>query len=427
MAATTAIDDQIIEVAKEIGKLDARAKELRQEVSSLEHSRHAREMYQQSCEHRASVTGSNTPRGPGAMADGGALVANRNDPYVEEFVDELHKHISLTKLQLESHAASVDRRRHSMLSLERSRAQHDFLSKELEQLQQTAKWRPGSNTTRDCPIVLRDEASRTKKQLLDLYCDRSALERLLLQQTKDVESLSKDVQLYHSCDDALRELRTEVAVQEQQLCSMQEEIDGLHRLLKRKDKMFDTLKHKTEHKHVKELETSKRVTQAKLSGHKEQVRSNDIAIRHRAVVIAKLSQRLELIGDALTGEEGNHSERVDAEVVEGLRRETDILTKEHTENREKLSQLDADVEDLEHRAQTLTNAARIVDDEERRRKREHDKYLKLVEGQLDAQRLEAASYLESLREEIECLKEDGGSTTTGSAAAIKNRGRRSTS
>lgn len=377
---------------KKMTMLDDKLKLIRSEVATLELSRHAEEM-QEAGEHQRKLTS----RSNGTTSQ---------DDVFRQFFDQLWIKVSEGQQCLRDLENAVKERDLSENEVKFLTNQHHEKTELLKSMQTQASWKPGLGKLRECPITQQDKALFDKQKLVSAFEEREITAHAVAKQFETMKSTADELsELNEQTSSTRKDLQMELEITKQEKRSVQDEIDGVLRLLKRKDKLFDSSvgrKHSEQLK-VRDLESNKRVVQSKLQNHTEQIRVHENAIRHRAALLNRLVVRIEEIGDALSGSV-SHQERVDVEVAEGIRKEIDILERESEENKSRLTALDGDIEDLESRIKTLEKATKLVEEEERRRRKDHHRFVCIANEQLEAQRNERANLLCGLEEEVEALR-----------------------
>jgi predicted RNase H-like nuclease (RuvC/YqgF family) len=382
-------DTVLRELTRELCVRDAEARRLRDEVLLLEKANNANAIAWLDIADSAS------------MAEG-AFGAQ----YPIEFVDELQQKINEAKVAIGQYRDALNQRQLSREEMLRKKMAVEERQKELDVLYSAAKWKPGSKVGYECPIQLRDEASMLRSKMVGLCEEHSACETTLRRQTEELIRLTELIASHSGAEEALFKAQERLKLLQSEYNDVAEEIQSLHRILKRKDRMLERSQRDNagSASRVRHCEAAKRVAHAKLQSHQDHVRQNDVAIRHRALQIAKLSKRIELIADAIGGDEGAAAPPVEVDVVNDVRKEVDELTKEQVELDRELSEVDREIEDLEGRIKTLSRAAQVAEDEEQRVRRNHERLMQAVEKHLIDADEEAKSHIMALQREIEQLK-----------------------
>jgi hypothetical protein len=410
------LDDQIAELSRRLTGADKEAKQLRQEVGALEMARHAQEMFrttEQDDRYTVASKGHADPTIMSLSPLGHPRTRKVNlhvqPPGMQEFYDELNAKVSEATILLNQFRSNKQELTTKEAVLKKSMAHVAAQEKHFAWMNEQAKWR-SSNGPRNCPLKVHDEQSELQQRVRDLCDTQRGLEQDIAHQAARLGTLRDRVDETPAYEEELRQLKTEVAVLGLQDSAVQDEINANIRLLKRKDRLHTSASTRSTLPEMRDLDATKRVTQSKLSGHREQVRINEAAIQHRTIIIARLQQRLETIGDALLGGDlsGAH-ERVDATLLESLRKETEILTRDRTDNDSRIAALEGDYDQLANRKRILQNAMRVVEEEEGRRRREHEKYTRLVDQQRENQRVSTDRTLHQLEDELTTLRSEVGS------------------
>ena len=383
------------QLIRDHSRADHEARGLRHVVASLERCWDA-------------VSRAETGRGRSQSPAGGMSsesVADSHRCLPPELFDELSTKLGLLSFARLEYVKAANDRLVDATVLERARQRCESLVHSLDGMYTNAKWKPGAKHTYECPIKFADQTAQLKKKLLDAYQERRTVEEALSQQTRCIEGLLVEIDGFKSIEKELFDARTEVRIKQSELKAVEEEISSLHRLLSRKRLMLGRQEKIDVKQHVRQLEADKRVVQKRLAGHQDQVRVNEQAIRHRALTIAKLEQKVEALADVLGGSEGAAAERVEAELVDELQVTIEQLSRQTAEQQQTMDQLDADIEDLHARARALEKATLGAQEEEAKIRREHKRMRGMIEKELSAQLGATNAALEALQGEISVLRE----------------------
>lgn len=400
---------RIAALSKEIERQDALARSLRDEVDTLEQLRAAAEMDE------------NPFDGDSRGAPGSPV---RRMPVPDDWLTELFAaRDALARAQSDFRAARAEEERCFRLA-QRNASATNVLAEQLSALFAAANWKPGAKKGYVCPITLNDDISQMKKQVVDLYRERTLALSSHDAQTKELERLAKEIASLEHVDAEVFHAKEEVKIKRIELQRVRDECTSLARLLTKKQTMVERLAKRDDTLRIRGAEGDKRVAQKKVALHDDALRRGEQSLRVRALQIQRLEEKLELIGEAIRGDDGTDGtvegdaaagaassssgaaavERVPADALEELRREVDALQAEALENDRKMQLLDADHEDLEARVRALTRATVNAERERDRVLLTHRKNIAYLDKELRAQAEETDALIRQTQEQVEVLR-----------------------
>ncbi|KAH9593060.1 hypothetical protein LSM04_007829 [Trypanosoma melophagium] len=306
-------------------------------------------------------------------------------------------------------------KKHKKLLQERKQLE-DILEGSMEQ---TAEAKEENEALRECIgfsegntlANLRDAAdaiglrNKLKHDILNALSDREVVRLTLKRQTENLRKLAEELVASKSFEDQREEAVEQLENKKNELNNLRAEVYSMQRDLGRKDKELDNEKPVDELALAKSAENDRRVVIHKLEKEQECVRLNDMAIRHRALQIAKLEKRIEMIGDAVGGNDSGDDERVDIELLEQLRKEILALGRLHIEGNVRLEALDADVADLDRRATGLVRTTANVRKEMHRIEKEHRKFVNAQKKELEVEQAAVEYEIRQIENEIDMLRQ----------------------
>ncbi|EKG01366.1 hypothetical protein TCSYLVIO_007631 [Trypanosoma cruzi] len=243
-----------------------------------------------------------------------------------------------------------------------------------------------------------------KHDILQSLRDRETIQTTLKRQTQHMRGLLDDLVKSKELDEQRERAAQQLEEKRTELEGIREEVYSMRRLLERKEKQLEKEKPVDELLLAQRAENERRTVVHKLEREEETLRQNEISIRHRATQIAKLERRIEMIGDALGSEENADEERVDAELVEQLRKEILSLSRIHQKCEARQELLDADITDLDRRSTGLIRTAANMRKEMQRIEKAHQKFTDAQKKELEMEQMAAEQEIGDIEREIEMLR-----------------------
>ncbi|KAG8340269.1 hypothetical protein ERJ75_000191900 [Trypanosoma vivax] len=248
-------------------------------------------------------------------------------------------------------------------------------------------------------------ANQLKCEIENALNDRDAIQATLTRQNCYLKQMATQLSTTDNIEKDREAALQQLAEKREELKSIREEKYAIKRLLGRKEAMLEKEKPVDEVAIVKSAETDRSVVLHKLGREREAVRLNNLSIRHRALQIARLERRIEMIGDAVGGEESAGEERVDAELLEQLRKEIISLTLLHFDGSVRLERLDSNIVDLDRRAAGLVRTTANVQKEMKRIEKEHKKYTNAQRKELELEHAATEEEIKYIEKEVEVLRQ----------------------
>lgn len=372
--STFEIENRISELLRELADQEVESRYLRSEVANLE---------------RAAILISPQTSADGESAQSSALQVHQDPaanklvpsktsqqslvhPFMpEEFLDTLSDKREIMIKAQRDYIALCEEKKRLVELVERNKVAAEGLNADLERFYERAKWRPGASTNYACPITTDNENSRLKKKLLEVYQEAQTTQKQMIKQTDQLKSLALELESMQHVDEEHFGAQTELRLKNGELKAVMDEINSCARIYQQKEKYLAKISdHSRDKEQIRHIDADKRVAQKALVGHKDQARQADAGIRHRALLITLLEERIEIIGEAIRGDASpsaseessnpaNQSApaadvpRVDVQFVERIRNDILRLQKLIAENTHIIDIADSQLEIAEDRVRII--------------------------------------------------------------------------
>ncbi|EPY32166.1 hypothetical protein AGDE_08830 [Angomonas deanei] len=223
----------------------------------------------------------------------------------------------------------------------------------------------------------------------------------------ELERLAGLVEETISAEEQLEEGRAILTEKKKHLIELKEEHRKLDRNVRTKDKVLEKKPTgATEEEIVRSANYDRQVALYEKSKEEDQIKLNELAVRHRAMEISKAEKRLEMIGDAVTGDGLDEEERVDVELVDELIEEIKGLYNLEIEARAKIDQVDAEVERIEYRVSALELTTDSTRKEMAKIEKDHKRYMKKIKEELNSEQQVNDRDISKLEKELETLRSE---------------------
>ncbi|KAG5475356.1 hypothetical protein LSCM1_03469 [Leishmania martiniquensis] len=401
----------VLELSKQLLQLDSQAKALRNEVEYLRATKRSLEVSDATqakiSEMRESTGSSVQPKSQrsrvSAQRSSAADSAGTSLP--RDFVDELTHKCSEVETSVQAHKLLVKEKE----CLQRALATAEDRAEEAEQqyislvevagMDADGRLRSaiGAKKKNDYNVALRDAA--------EVYRQRENTRILLEGQSRELLRLAAILQETTDAENQRAEAVEVLAERKAKLSALRRECDVMARAAARRDKIADKNQHgMTSEDYIRHSNFDRRVALYELSKEDNLIKQNELAIRFRAMQIAKIQTHLELVGDAVIGDDMEEEERVDADIVEEMAKEIDQLYDSHIVANIRMDNIDCEIEKMEWRASALQHAKESTVVEMGRFRREHLHYLDEVQKTLDKERLTNGQMITRLQDEVDNLR-----------------------
>lgn len=399
----------ILALSKELRLVDAEARKLRAEVARLEETFAAMQVAP------AEDDQSMNPAEGGSVVNGGMAVMvlpseastrarNTGSPVPPAFFDELSKYAGEV-----SHEMSEYKQLHNELERMNNmqalgKKKNEAAHRTLNELYITAGWTPGEKHRYMCPTGFKDEASRLKRKMVELLQERNTAQAALERQNAELREIIAQIEGAKSISEIQARYQQELVDKKAELKTLSDDIKSIQRIIHQKDLIVAKEQETDVASKLRGVDGDKRVAQHRLVKEQEIVRQNELAIRHRALQIEKLQRRIELIGDAVGGDDTAGEDRVDVEHVEELRKEIEVLSRLRWESNSRGEVLDAEIENLQSQADGLSRVKASTKKEVARINCDHKRYTKNMSKEMQVQQRVADKELGDLEADIDMLQ-----------------------
>lgn len=401
----------VLELSRQLVELDGQAKALRSEVEHLRATKRSLEVsdatqakMSEMRESMGSTAPSKSRRSRQSTTRGGASATSTTLP--QDFIDDLahkcgdverairaHKEIALEKATLQEALAKADARTEA--------AEEEFAGvAEIAGADADGKSRSAAGSRK------KNAYGAALKSAVALYQQRENVRIQLEGQSRELLRLASILQETIDAVSQRTEAMAVLAERKAKLAELRKEHDLIARTIARKDKIADKNQTgPTMEDYVRHSNFDRRVALHELTKEDTLTKANDLAIRHRAMQIAKLQTRLELIGGAVAGEEVNEDdeERVDVEILDELAREIEELHESHLVANLRMENIDCEIEKMEWRSAALQHAKDSTQVEMQRVEREHRRYLQELQQTLEKERVANGQTMTRLQDDIDTI------------------------
>ncbi|EAN79159.1 uncharacterized protein TEOVI_000324400 [Trypanosoma equiperdum] len=247
--------------------------------------------------------------------------------------------------------------------------------------------------------------NKLRLDIVNALQDREVIQETLKKQNNYLSSMVSELSTTDNIESDRANALNQLSEKQAELKSIRDEVAAMRRLLRRKEALLEKEKPVDELALIKSAETDRTVALYKLDKEREAVRVNDLSVCHRAAQIARLERRIEMIGDAVGGDESLEEERVDADLVEQLRKEIISLSRLHFDGSAHLELLDSDISDLDRRAAGLIRTTANVRKEMKRIGKEHKKYTNAQRKELEVEQEATEQEIKQIEKEVEALRQ----------------------
>ncbi|EPY41739.1 hypothetical protein AGDE_02185 [Angomonas deanei] len=348
------MSSNLVALQKELQQLETRAKNLRSEVDYLESTHRNIEVSQattaRASEMRMSQENSIVP------AKRKTRASKQPEPLglPQDFVDQLvHKSGDVENL-IKEHKQLNTEKAALQAALEEATRKAQEEEQQMVSLSELAGADSDGKSALTIGIKKKNEYQAALKGLVEDYNTRDTVKDQLLKMQAELERLAGLVEETISAEEQLEEGRAILTEKKKHLIELKEEHRKLDRNVRTKDKVLEKKPTgATEEEIVRSANYDRQVALYEKSKEEDQIKLNELAVRHRAMEISKAEKRLEMIGDAVTGDGLDEEERVDVELVDELIEEIKGLYNLEIEARAKIDQVDAEVERIEYRVSAL--------------------------------------------------------------------------
>ncbi|KAK7199174.1 hypothetical protein NESM_000887300 [Novymonas esmeraldas] len=416
----------VLELSKQLVELDSQAKALRNEVDHLRATKRSLEVSDATQTKISAMRESSgsTARSRTQRSRAAAQRAAASTSLPQDFIDDLahlcgdvessiraHRELTKEKETLQNALANAEERT--------TVAEQDYISvAEVGGADDDGKSRTavGSKKKNAFGSALRDA--------VEVYRQRENARIQLEGQSRELLRLAAILQETTDADNQRAEAVEVLAERKAKLAEIRRDRDVAVRGAARKDKIADKNQRGfTSEEYIRHSNFDRRVALHELSKEDSLIKQNDLAIRHRAMQIAKLQTRLELVGEAVIGDamDEDTEERVEAEIVEELAKEIDELYESHVVADLRMDAIDCEIEKMVWRAGALQHAKESTVVEMGRVDREHRRYLGELQKTLEQERVANGQTITRLQDDIDTLHRNSARKRPQSRSAPRSQ------
>ncbi|EPY36072.1 hypothetical protein STCU_00769 [Strigomonas culicis] len=254
-------------------------------------------------------------------------------------------------------------------------------------------------------IRKKNEYTAALQSLIQAYRERESTKNFLTRLQGDLQEVAAHVEDTRSAEEQLLEAKDVLAEKRDTLNQLRAERYRLSHGIAHKDLILDRpVTGPTPEELLRSANYDRSVALYEKSKEEDQIKVNELAVRHRAMEIAKSAKRLEMIGDAVAGNGLDEEERVDVELVEELMSEIKGLYDLEVEARAKAEMLDAEIERMEYRGGALELTTDSTQKEMGKIEKDHKRYMKSIQRELSSEQQANNQNISKLEREVESLR-----------------------
>ncbi|CCW60962.1 unnamed protein product [Phytomonas sp. EM1] len=353
-------------LSKKLRELEKQAKFLRNEVASLEatkrdvifseSTRNRSEEFQRQSQgdqqHDVSSHSPDQAKSVDRLSRGNKLAFHFPD-----LIDQMSQRIGDTQSSIKRHRElQLEKERlTSMLMNFENDIQH--MDEEYTELMELNRSNMDEESRPLQLVQAQDELNSELQELVEMYRERELLQGQLNNQSAELWQLSTLIQDTVNAQEQKQEALNVLADKTTKLSELRKKRIQLEHAVKTKNSLIEKkTTHRPEEEVLKGVNNDFQVALRALEREDDQLKSNDAIIRHRAMQIAKTQKRLELIGEAVAGDESDGEERVDVEVADRLVVDIDALYDLHAEACAHMDKLDSEIEKMEYKVGAINRA-----------------------------------------------------------------------
>lgn len=401
----------VLELSRQLVELDGQAKTLRSEVEHLRATKRSLDVadathskMSEMRESMGSTAASKSGRRRGSTLRGVNPATSSALP--QDFIDDLARHCSDVESVIRTHKELVAEKATLQGALAKADARTEAAEEELAAVAEIAGADADGKSRSAAGSRKKNEYGAALKATVALYQQRENVRIQLEGQSRELLRLASILQETTDAVSQRTEAMEVLAERKAKLAELRKEHDQVSRDIARKDKIADKNQSgPTMEDYIRHSNFDRRVALHELTKEDTLTKSNDLAIRHRAMQMAKLQTRLELIGGAVAGDDVNddEDERVDVEILDELTREIEELHESHLVANIRMENIDCEIEKMEWRAAALQHAKDSTRVEMQRVDREHRRYIQELQQTLEKERVANGQTITRLQDDIDTI------------------------
>ncbi|CAG9576726.1 conserved hypothetical protein [Leishmania major strain Friedlin] len=403
------LSPSVLELSKQLVQLDSQAKALRKEVEylratkrSLEVSNMTEGKLSEMRESTGSTAKSKSQRSrASARRSGTASSTSLSLPH--DLIDDMAHKCSDVEASIRTHKELLREKEALQAALAKAEDATEAAEQEYLGIVEVVGINTDGNSS--SAIVLKKNAYSTAlKNAVAVYHLRENVRIQMEGQSRELLRLAAILQETTDAESQRAEAVEVLAERKAKLEALRHECNTIARAAARRETMAGRNQHGlTSEDCIRHRNFDRRVALHELSKEDNLIKQNDLAIRYRAMQIAKIQAHLELIGDAVTGDDMEEEERIDADIADELAKEINDLYDSHIVANLRMDTIDCDIEKMVWRASAFQHAKDSTVVEMERVRREHRRYLDELQRTVDKERLSNGQTILHLQHELETL------------------------
>lgn len=399
----------VADLSKQLMELEQHAKVLRSEVDHLQATQRTIAIsaateskmleIRQTSPPGSAAPPSRTGRGTKGKQQAGGLL-----PLPQDMIDDLAHKAGDVSVAMNAHRALQREMEALQLACEHARTKTLEAEQEYVSLVELAGADEDGKSTLAVGLKKRNDYMAALKQTVAAYRERELLRVQLQNQTAELQRISSLLEQTTNAEEQRTEAKAMLLEKQEALRQLRAKRYALTRSVNTKDKILEKPDSgPSEEEVIRSANYDRRVAQYELEKQAEHIKANELAIRHRAMQIAKMERRIELIGDAVGGNGLSEEQRVDVELIDGLMAEAESLYNLRAETDAQMGFLDADIEVMEYRVAAMHHTTASTQKELEKIDKDHSRYMALIKKEVEQEQMMNERDIVILEQEIERL------------------------
>ncbi|GET89771.1 hypothetical protein, conserved [Leishmania tarentolae] len=400
----------VLELSKQLMQLDSQAKALRNEVEHLRATKRSLEVSNATeaklsgiRESTDSTTKSKSQRSR-ALARRSGTVGSTSLSLPQDFMDDLAHKRSDVEASIRTHKALMREKETLQAALAKAEDATEAAEQEYLGIIEITGIDADDKSTSVIGFTKKNAYKSALKNTVAAYQQRENVRIQMEAQSRELLRLAAILQETTDTESQHAEAVSVLAERKAKLAALRHECNMMTRAAARREKIAErNQRGLTSEDYIRHGNFDRRVALHELSKEDDLIKQNGLAIRYRAMQIAKLQAHLELIGDAVVGDDMEEDERVDADIVEVLMKEINELYDSHIVANLRMDTVDCEIEKMVWRASALQHIKDSTMLEMGRARREHRRFLDELQKTVDRERISNSQTVLKLEDEITTL------------------------
>ncbi|AYU80005.1 protein of unknown function - conserved [Leishmania donovani] len=398
----------VLELSKQLMQLDNQAKALRNEVEYLRATKRSLEVSNTTegklSEMRDSTGSTAKSQRSRASARRSGTAGGTSISLPQDFIDDLAQKRSDVEASIRTHKKLLREKEALQTALAKAEDATEAAEQEYLGIVEVVGIDTDGNSNSAVGLKKKNAYGIALKNAVAVYQQRENVRIQMEGQSRELLRLAAILQETTDAESQRAEAVEVLAERKTKLEALRHECNTIARAAARREKIADRNQHGlTSEDYIRHSNFDRRVALHELSKEDNLIKQNNLAIRYRAMQIAKIQAHLELIGDAVTGDDMEEEERVDADIVEELAKEINDLYDSHLVANLRMDTIDCEIEKMVWRASALQHAKESTVVEMGRVRREHRRYLDELQKTVDKERVSNGQTIMQLQDELETL------------------------